>query len=76
MDIKENFRFQSTSQDAKGKDVKQGYLSIYWKCCHVFSRIGKNRKGDAYEGHCPRCRGFLRVAIGEGGTQQRGFIAH
>ena len=51
------------------------FLSIYWRCCHVYSRIYPNRAATAYEGNCPRCRSFLQVPIGEGGTQQRSFMA-
>lgn len=51
------------------------FLSIYWKCCHVYSRVYQNKAKTAYEGRCPRCQGFLKVPIGSGGTSQRSFIA-
>lgn len=51
------------------------YISVYWKCCHSFSRVYKNREGTAYAGCCPRCRSSLSVPIGEEGTTRRTFIA-
>jgi len=54
---------------------KRPFISIYWKCCNVFSRVYKNSTGDCYEGRCPRCRSLLRVPIGSGGVNQRSFIA-
>jgi hypothetical protein len=61
------------------EDEKTGrnsrYISIYWKCCSAYSRIYPNREGSAYEGNCPKCCGFLRLPIGEGGTNQRMFFA-
>jgi hypothetical protein len=68
-------RFSSDAKAAKKESHKKAYISIYWKCCHVFSRVHKNRQGSAYQGYCPRCRAPLVVPIGAGGTQQRTFIA-
>lgn len=62
---------QGSSSPSKTKD----YISIYWKCCHVFSRVRKNKSKTAYEGFCPKCRSYLTVPIGEKGTNQRTFIA-
>jgi hypothetical protein len=57
------------------KKNKREFLSIYWKCCSVYSRIYKRPDKGVYEGFCPRCRAPLSVPIGEGGTKQRSFIA-
>lgn len=51
------------------------FLGVTFECCRVYSRIYPNRAGDAYEGRCPRCMAFLKVAIGPGGTNQRFFTA-
>ncbi len=51
------------------------FLSVYWKCCNVYSRIYKNAEATAYEGACPRCRSPVRAPVGEGGTTRRMFTA-
>ncbi len=70
------------SHSNRGQQQKQGsrtqkrpYLSIYWKCCHVFSRIYKDKNQIKYEGFCPNCRAYLTVPIGSEGVSQRTFIA-
>ncbi len=51
------------------------WLSIYWKCCQTYSRVYRNRKGDAYEGRCPKCSAPVRALIGTDGTASRFFTA-
>ncbi len=51
------------------------WLSIKWTCCQTYSRIYRNRKGDAYEGRCPRCGSPVKATIGEGGVSTRFFEA-
>jgi hypothetical protein len=51
------------------------FLGIYFKCCHVYWRIYKNKAETAYEGRCPKCLRKVRVKIGEGGTGNRFFVA-
>lgn len=65
---------KAQSKSAKTNE-KRRFISIYWKCCHVYSRVYQNKAGTAYQGYCPRCHGFLKVPVGEGGTSQRSFIA-
>lgn len=62
---------------SKAPDTKEkrAYISIYWRCCHTYSRVYRNATHTAYEGRCPRCKGFLKVPIGKEGTTQRTFIA-
>ncbi|SCA63885.1 hypothetical protein SCG7109_BK_00030 [Chlamydiales bacterium SCGC AG-110-M15] len=52
---------------------KRRFISIYWSCCHCFSRIYKNQSGAEYTGYCPKCRSYLAVPVGKGGTTQRIF---
>ncbi|MEL7089021.1 MAG: hypothetical protein AAGL98_11370 [Planctomycetota bacterium] len=51
------------------------WLAVKWRCCSVYSRVYRNRRGDAYEGRCPRCATPVRASIGEGGTSSRFFEA-
>ncbi|MFP4144033.1 MAG: hypothetical protein ACOCTI_05935 [Phycisphaeraceae bacterium] len=51
------------------------WLAVRWRCCSVYSRIYRNRRGDAYEGRCPRCARPVRAQIGPGGTSARFFEA-
>ncbi|MBN4067387.1 hypothetical protein JYU14_04820 [Simkania negevensis] len=60
---------------SKEEDRKINYLRIYWKCCHVYSRIYRNKDNTAYVGRCPSCNAALSVTIGPEGTTRRSFIA-
>lgn len=51
------------------------WLSIKWKCCQSYSRVYRNRKGDAYEGRCPKCGSPVKAMIGQGGVSARFFEA-
>ena len=52
------------------------WLAVHWKCCHVYSRIYRNRQGTAYDGRCPRCGKPINVRIAPGGTSARFFEAY
>ena len=54
---------------------ERSWLGIQFDCCGVYARIYRNRERTAYEGHCPRCLGRLRVLIGHQGTIARFFRA-
>jgi hypothetical protein len=51
------------------------WLAVQWNCCGVYSRVYRNRRGDAYEGRCPKCGAPVRASIGPGGTSSRFFEA-
>lgn len=51
------------------------WLAIHWRCCSVYSRIYRQPEATMYEGRCPRCAKPLRIAVGEGGTDNRFFEA-
>ena len=56
--------------------VGRPWLAVHWRCCSVYSRVYRNRAGDAYEGRCPGCGKPLHVRIGPGGTSERFFEAY
>ncbi len=51
------------------------WLAIWFRCCHTYGRIYRNRAGTMYEGRCPRCGASVRALIGPSGTTQRIFEA-
>jgi hypothetical protein len=51
------------------------FLSIWFRCCHVYGRIYRNASHTGYEGRCPRCGAPVRARIGPNGTTQRTFEA-
>ena len=76
MDKYDTPQYHGKSKNADKNNLsKKRYISIYWKCCHSFSRIYKNKEGSAYEGVCPKCKSALSVPVGDHGTTQRTFIA-
>lgn len=68
----------SSSGSGRGERAKgdrRPFISIYFRCCHVYQRLYRHPDGNRYEGCCPRCLRKLTVPIGEGGTEQRSFEA-
>lgn len=51
------------------------WLAVYWRCCHAYSRIYRNRQGTAYVGRCPGCGKHVHAAVGPDGTDCRMFFA-
>jgi hypothetical protein len=50
------------------------FLGANFRCCGVYARIYKNRRGDAYEGRCPKCGRKVRFPIDPArGTSHRFF---
>lgn len=56
-------------------DPARPFLSIWFRCCHTYGRLYRNRESTAYEGACPRCATRVRARIGPGGTTRRMFEA-
>ncbi|MFG0257338.1 MAG: hypothetical protein ACF8GE_05490 [Phycisphaerales bacterium JB043] len=55
--------------------AQRPWLSVYFQCCHVYTRIYRSADGTAYSGACPRCGNRVRARVGPGGTTQRFFRA-
>ncbi|MEM7228760.1 MAG: hypothetical protein AAF432_08090 [Planctomycetota bacterium] len=51
------------------------FLSIWFRCCHVYGRIYRNSTGTRYEGRCPRCGSHVDAGIGPNGSATRMFEA-
>ncbi len=51
------------------------WLAVKWRCCGAYSRVYRNRSGEAYEGRCPRCGSPVKAVVGAGGTAARFFEA-
>jgi hypothetical protein len=51
------------------------FLSIWFRCCHVYGRLNRNATHTAYEGRCPRCGAMVHARIGPDGTSRRMFEA-
>ncbi len=51
------------------------FLSVWYRCGHVYGRMYRNQAGTAYTGRCPRCGAPVRAAIGPDGTDRRMFVA-
>lgn len=51
------------------------FLMIWFRCCHAYGRLTRNRAGTRYEGRCPRCGSPVSVRVGPGGTDRRMFEA-
>lgn len=66
-----------TAHDSKTSESNGGrpWLAMHWRCCNVYSRVYRNRQGDAYHGHCPKCAKPIHVKVGPGGTSSRFFEA-
>lgn len=62
--------------DDAHRDKPRRFLSVWYRCCHTYGRLTRNKAGTAYEGRCPRCGARARAAIGPDGTSQRMFEAY
>ena len=65
----------NTDTDATSGPIGRPWIAVNWQCCSVYSRIYRNRQGNAYEGRCPKCGTPAKAMIGPGGTNSRFFSA-
>ena len=71
IEIKEELPFWGNKDSPK----KRRFISVYWKCCHSFSRLYKSKDGSKYQGKCPKCGSYCSAPVGPEGTSQRIFFA-
>ena len=71
-DPSESERRTSSASDS---DEPRRFLMIWFRCCHAYGRLTRNRAGTHYDGRCPRCASPVSVKIGRGGTDRRMFEA-
>lgn len=57
------------------KGARQKFLSVWFRCCHTYGRMMRNKSQTAYEGRCPKCGAKVRAGIGPNGTCRRVFEA-
>jgi hypothetical protein len=76
VDPDENARERNAGAPAPGSpESRREFLSVWYRCCHVYGRMYRNAERTAYDGRCPRCGAPVRALIGPDGTDQRIFIA-
>ena len=54
---------------------KRPFIGMYFKCCHVYSRIYLNAAGTHFVGWCPRCAARATVRVSSSGSKSRFFTA-
>jgi hypothetical protein len=62
--------------DKSSKDQQsphREHLGIMFECCRVYTRIYRNKAGNAYVGWCPRCAKKVTIPISPLGTDSRFF---
>jgi hypothetical protein len=72
-----DFSWQPSTAASSTRSIdRRPWLSVYFQCCHVYTRIYRNPQGTAYNGACPRCGKRINARVGAGGTTQRFFRAN
>ena len=51
------------------------WVSVLYRCCHVYQRVYFRSRAETAEGRCPRCLELVRFEIREDGTDGRFFSA-
>jgi hypothetical protein len=65
----------SNSDEKSASREPRKFLSVWFRCCHTYGRMNRNKDHTAYEGRCPKCGARVHAGIGPNGTSQRMFEA-
>ena len=56
-------------------EADRRFIMVWFRCCHQYGRLSRNRTETRYEGRCPKCGGNVSAGIGPGGSARRIFEA-
>ncbi|MHC4976290.1 MAG: hypothetical protein ACYTF7_06755 [Planctomycetota bacterium] len=70
-----DFSWRDDQEPVSAGLSRRPWLSVYFQCCHVYTRIYRSPDGSSYNGSCPRCGKRVCARVGPGGTTQRFFRA-
>ena len=62
------------SDEREGTGPRTPFLSIWFRCCHAYGRMYRNRDETAYVGRCPRCGGRVQALIGPESSPARARV--
>jgi hypothetical protein len=63
------------NQPAVVQGAAKRFLMVWYRCCHAYGRMYRNREETMYVGRCPKCGARVQAMIGPDGTNQRCFEA-
>ena len=67
-------REDADTETSGSRGPRRAFLSVWFRCCHVYGRIYRNDERKEYRGRCPRCGSQVRALIGPDGTDHRIFM--
>jgi hypothetical protein len=65
----------SNQDKGSAAGARAKFLSVWFRCCHTYGRMTRNKSQSAYEGRCPKCGAKVHATIGSNGTSRRVFEA-
>ena len=57
------------------KKTIRPFVGVYFRCCHIYSRIFINKQKTAFVGWCPKCAAKIEMKISPTGSTERFFFA-
>jgi len=70
-----DIRTEPGGENARVQGPPKPWLMVWFRCCHTYGRLNRNREQTAYTGCCPKCGTRVGAKIGPGGTSRRMFRA-